>query len=101
MNIKLDTGRNKITKKLLIILFASLLFLSACGGISESEVQDEEVADEDYIVYSMNDLKYSVLESWPEEIADENFKYYYPEEGMLMVAYEELDEKISNDKLRG
>lgn len=105
-----------MSKKLLSILFASLLFLSACGDPGESETKetaqdeeeevevekvDEEV-DGNYKGYSINDLKYTVLESWTEETSDENLKYYYPENGMLMVGFEELgfDDAISNDELR-
>lgn len=83
------------------MIFVSLLFLSACGQAEELETNEPiQETDESYNDHFINDMKYRVLESWLEETTDENFKYYYPEEGMLMVAYEESDEKISNDKSR-
>lgn len=49
----------------------------------------------------MHSMEYSVPESWTENVSDENTKYYYPENGMLMVGYDELDtdETISDDEL--
>lgn len=96
-----------MSKKLLSVLFVFLLFLSACGGTDETKTNEvaqgekkEEVVDENYKDYSMNNLKYIVLDSWTEEVSNENLKYYYPENGMLMVGYDGLDGTISNDELR-
>lgn len=56
--------------------------------------------DESYKEYSMNNFEYSILESWIEEVSDENLKYYYPEDGMLMVAYTKINDIISNEESR-
>lgn len=95
-------------KRLFSMLFLSLLFLSACGGMNESESNEiaqenpSETANENYKEYSMKGLKYSVLENWIEdkEISEEDMKYYYPETGILMVSYSEEEGSISNSIAR-
>lgn len=90
------------------MIFISFLFLSACGEAEESETNEtaqvaEEVVqetDESYNDYSLNDMKYTVRDSWIEDISDENLKYYYPENGMLMVSYSDEDGTISNNVAR-
>lgn len=97
-----------MNKKFLSILFVSLFFLSACGGSEEpntsetTQIEEEVVqeTDENYNDYFLNDMKYTVLDSWTEDISDENLKYYYPENGMLMVSYSDEDGTISNNVSR-
>lgn len=101
-------GGEKMIKKLISVLFATMLFLSACGDADETAqetetketTQNEEVVDESYKEYSMNTLKYKVPDSWDEKVGDDNLKYYYPENGMLMVGYDEIDGTINNDESR-
>ncbi len=45
-------------------------------------------------------MEYSIPESWTEKVSQENLKYYYPENGMLMVSYTELNSSITNDLTR-
>jgi len=51
-----------------------------------SEISDSEIAIESN---SMHSIEYEVPESWRKEVAHENLIYYYPEDGMLMVSFEE------------
>lgn len=76
---------------------------SSSNAVATEEVSTTETnsVDENYKVYSINSLEYSIPESWTEEVSDENLKYYYPEDGMLMVTYTELNDTISNDVTRG
>lgn len=104
-------------KKFFWLVFSVASVLGACsndkvdGGSQNSNlnaVATEEVSsttetnsvDENYKEYSINNLEYSILESWTEEGSDENLKYYYPEDGMLMVAYTEINDTVSNDVSR-
>lgn len=70
------------------------------GASEEAASKNENSSDEKNKLYSMNNIKYSIPENWTEEISDENLKYYYPEEAMLMVAYMDLDDTLSNDEIR-
>lgn len=71
-------------------------------GESEEVTSKKETtsSDEKNKLYSMNKIEYSIPENWTEEISDENLKYYYPEEAMLLVAYMDLDDTLSNDEIR-
>lgn len=70
------------------------------GETEEVASKNKNSSDEKNKLYSMSNIKYSIPENWTEEISDENLKYYYPEEAMLMVAYTDLDGTLSNDELR-
>lgn len=70
------------------------------GEAEEVASKNENSSDEKNKLYSMSNIKYSIPENWTEEITDENLKYYYPEEAMLMVAYMDLDDTLSNDEIR-
>lgn len=109
-----------MNKKLLKLLFASTLLLAACGDaddtktteeseteneqeteeITQDAEEDESGEEEDYKDYSIQELDYSVPKSWTEKTTDTNLKYYYPEDGMLMVDYMDLDETLSNVETR-
>ena len=75
---------------------------SSSNAVATEEVSTTETnsVDENYKVYSINSLEYSIPESWTEKVSDENLKYYYPEDGMLMVGYSETDGTISNSVAR-
>lgn len=75
---------------------------SSSNAVATEEVSTTETnsVDENYKVYSINSLEYSIPESWTEEVSDENLKYYYPEDGMLMVDYSDTDGTISNSVSR-
>lgn len=104
-------------KKFFWLFLSVASLLGACGNhkvddgsqnSSSNSVATEEVSlvsetnnvGENYNVYSIIDLEYSIPERWTEEVSNENLKYYYPEDGMLMVAYTELDDTISSDITR-
>lgn len=70
------------------------------GEAEEVVSKNENSSDEKNKLYSMSNIKYSIPENWTEEITDENLKYYYPEEAMLLVAYMDLDDTLSNDEIR-
>lgn len=70
------------------------------GETEEVASKNKNSSDEKNKLYSMSNIKYSIPENWTEEISDENLKYYYPEEAMLMVAYMDLDGTLSNDEIR-
>lgn len=93
------------------IIGTSFMNSSSIGDFELNRVKEgdtEEVAsknettssDEKNKLYSMSNIKYSIPENWTEEISDENLKYYYPEEAMLLVAYMDLDDTLSNDEIR-
>lgn len=56
--------------------------------------------DENYLVYSVNGLEYSVPYSWEEGDSNETTKYHYPKNGMLMVSYSETGASITDDARR-
>lgn len=70
------------------------------GETEEVASKNKNSSDEKNKLYSMSNIKYSIPENWTEEISDENLKYYYPEEAMLLVAYMDLDDTLSNDETR-
>ena len=94
-------------KKISLILLSVIWVLSACSSDANTETTEEVVSktetnlvDEKSKLYSMSSMEYSIPESWTEEVSDENLKYYYPEDGMLMVSYQEADGIISDDVTR-
>lgn len=94
-------------KKISMILLGAIWLLSACSSDASTETTEEvvknteaEAADETSKLYELKGMEYSIPESWTEEVSDENLKYYYPDDGMLMVNYTELDETITNDEIR-
>lgn len=92
------------------IIGTSFMNSSSIGDFELNRVKEDETeevasknknsSDEKNKLYSMSNIKYSIPENWTEEITDENLKYYYPEEAMLMVAYTDLDGTLSNDEIR-
>ena len=65
-----------------------------------SSTSETNSVDENDKVYSINGLEYSIPESWTEKVSRENLKYYYPENGMLMVGYDEATGSITDDYSR-
>lgn len=93
------------------IIGTSLMNSSPIGDFELNRVKEgetEEVASKNETtssvekskLYSMSNIEYSVPENWTEEISDENLKYYYPEEAMLMVSYMDLEDTLSNGETR-
>lgn len=93
------------------IIGTSLMNSSPIGDFELNRVKEgetEEVASKNETtssvekskLYSMSNIEYSVPENWTEEISDENLKYYYPEEAMLMVSYMDLEDTLSNGEIR-
>lgn len=70
------------------------------GGDSSNSKTEINLSGKKGKLYSMGDMNYSVPKSWNEKQNDENTKYYYPENAMLMVAYTNSNETLSNDKVR-
>ena len=65
-----------------------------------SSTSETNSVDENDKVYFINGLEYSIPESWTEKVSRENLKYYYPENGMLMVGYDEATGSITDDYSR-
>lgn len=86
-------------KKVFWLVLSVASVLGACS-IDKVDSGGQNSVAENYKVYSINSLEYSIPESWTEEVSDENLKYYYPEDGMLMVGYSETDGTISNSVTR-
>lgn len=57
-------------------------------------------APEELTGYANGIIEYQVPESWTENAANESTKYYYPDNGMLMVSFTEIDDSIRNEKSR-
>lgn len=103
------TNQKGVTKmkKISLMLLSVIWILSACSSDETAETTEEVVSktetnsvDEKSKSYNMSSMGYSIPESWTEEVSDENLKYYYPEDGMLMVSYEEIDGTISDGVTR-
>ena len=56
--------------------------------------------DENDKVYSINGLEYSIPESWTEKISSETQKFYYPEDGTLIIDYVKSDFSFTNEESR-
>lgn len=56
--------------------------------------------DENDKVYFINGLEYSIPESWTEKISSETQKFYYPEDGALMIDYVKSDGSFTNEESR-
>lgn len=56
--------------------------------------------DENNKVYFINGLEYSIPESWTEKISSETQKFYYPEDGALMIDYVKSDGSFTNEESR-
>ena len=98
-------------KGLLLSIFSCLLV--GCGvtndnvesaddivshSVSESStVESVHINEEKVVDYTLQDITYSVPESWPQEVSNETRKYYYPEWGMLIIEYQETDATLDND----
>lgn len=101
-----------------VMLLSVMWMLSACSSNDASEINEtenatvvdstEEVSSETKTkesdvktdVYSITGIEYSVPEDWTEEVSEERLKYYYPEDGMLMVSSDELGGTITDDTSR-
>ena len=99
------------------VILSVVLVLGACstgeaeGGSQKSNtnVSVTEVApstsetnsvDENDKVYFINGLEYSIPESWTEKISSETQKFYYPEDGALMIDYVKSDGSFTNEESR-
>lgn len=106
MKSLIKKGENRM-KKIPLMLLGVIWLLSACSSDTNTETTEEAVSkteaqaeDETSKLYNLKGMEYSIPERWTEEVSDENLKYYYPEDGMLMVSYTELNETITNDETR-
>lgn len=106
--MKLLNGKGeKEMKKIPLMLLGVIWILNGCSSDANTEATEEVVsnteaqaAGETSKIYELKGMEYSIPEDWTEEAADENLKYYYPDEGMLMINYSELDATISNEEIR-
>lgn len=104
-------------KNVYLVILSVVLVLGACstgeaeGGSQKSNtnVSVTEVApstsetnsvDENDKVYFINGLEYSIPESWTEKISSETQKFYYPEDGALMIDYVKSDGSFTNEESR-
>jgi len=93
-------------KKISLMLLSVIWVLSACSSDANTQTMKEvsktetNLVDEKSKLYDMSSMEYSIPESWTEEVSDENLKYYYPEDSMLMVGYSEAEGTISDDVTR-
>lgn len=97
--------RNKKMKRKIVVLGLvgiMSLCLGACGNNKEEITSTENVESETNITYIIEDCEYSVSESWEEKLSEESSRYYYPEEGMMMVMCDQsVMGSILDDSLRG
>ncbi|MGB4589598.1 MAG: DUF5067 domain-containing protein [Clostridiaceae bacterium] len=69
--------------------------------IIETPISPEKVIEvEKTQMYTMKGCEYLVPESWTEKVSSENLKYYYPQDGMLMVGFDEVEASIYNETAR-
>ena len=111
-----EKGENEM-KNVYWLILSVVWVLGACstgeaeGGSQKSNtnVSVTEVApstsetnsvDENDKVYSINGLEYSIPESWTEKISSETQKFYYPEDGTLMIDYVKSDGSFTNEASR-
>jgi len=78
-------------KYILGLTIGSVFILGACSS-EDTEPMASEVSDSNLVTESnfMDNVQYEVPVSWEKEVAHEHMKYYYPEDGMLMVSFEEI-----------
>ena len=65
-----------------------------------SSTSETNSVDENDKVYSINGLEYSIPESWTEKVSSETQKFYYPEDGALMIDYVKSDGSFTNEESR-
>ena len=65
-----------------------------------SSTSETNSVDENDKVYFINGLEYSIPESWTEKISSETQKFYYPEDGALMIDYVKSDGSFTNEESR-
>lgn len=100
----IKTGGCVKMKKILLLLLGVLWLPFGCSTNETAEtaevdsnttenvvstIDNTEIVTE-YLSYELNQVEYQVANTWVEDNFTEDIKYYYPEYGMLMVAYEEL-----------
>ena len=63
--------------------------------------ENTEVITE-FTTHELNQVEYQVANTWIEENSTMNMKYYYPDHGMLMVSYEEVQSTgfLSDEMIR-
>ena len=83
-------------KRIAFILTATLLCfaLSSCSS-STDDKETFETKTENIAGYN-----FEVPETWEDGDNTDSLQYYYPENGMLMVAYTPLDQSLSNEATR-
>ncbi|RGU91737.1 hypothetical protein DWW31_14110 [Clostridium sp. AF15-17LB] len=82
-------------KKIVFFVIASCLILSftACGNNAKTEESTTKK-------YEIAEYSYEVSSNWEVDNSNADTTYFYPEEGMLMVAYSETSENLSDDATR-
>ena len=65
-----------------------------------SSTSETNSVDENDKVYFINGVEYSIPESWTEKISSETQKFYYPEDGALMIDYVKSDGSFTNEESR-
>lgn len=86
----------KIVSMLLVAAMCCGL-LAGCGG-SKVEMSDFDSATNQEKV--IDGFSFEVPEKWKEGENTDELQYYYPEDGMLMIAFEETEEKLEDDRTR-
>lgn len=79
-----------------LILAATLLSFSLCACSSSTD--DKETSETK--VENIAGYDFEVPETWEDGENTDDLQYYYPENGMLMVAYQPSDQSLSDENLR-
>lgn len=83
-------------KKMVAVTLAGLLAVSAtaCGGTGEVSVDEQKVVNsesESTLDYSLNGYSFSVPDTWEEGDSNDSTFYFYPDTGMLMVQFSQIE----------
>ena len=83
-------------KRIVLILTATLLSFTLCA--CSSNTNDKK--DSGTKVENIAGYDFEVPETWEDGNNTDDLQYYYPENGMLMVAYTPLDQSLSDESTR-
>ena len=103
-------------KKILLLLLGVLWVPFGCSTNETAETaevdsnttenvvstnENTEMVATEFITHELNQVEYQVADTWTETNSTETIKYYYPDHGMLMSSYLDLEgESLSEESSR-
>ena len=89
-----------------IVIILIVLMITACGNKSNSSNQESKAQDTvdisvdsvNYAVKNVQEFSYEVPDNWTENNSTDTESFFYPEDGMLMVQYSNMDGLSIGDK---